>query len=105
VAPTLALYFLAAGSAEADYQFDVVSVVDDRPFLSLVPFDNRTKSVGASFAIPPRLWKEGYIYASRSEIRHRPGHEMFFGLFSAPPGVTPPKSPDDASDIPLIVLR
>jgi 4-amino-4-deoxy-L-arabinose transferase-like glycosyltransferase len=105
VAPTLALYFLAVGQADADYQFDVISVVDDRRFLSLVPPDDKIKSVGVPFVIPPRLWRKGYIYVSYIEIRHRPGREMFFGSFSGPPGFLPPKPVDETSGAPLLILR
>ncbi len=105
VAPTLSLYFLAPGPAEADYQFEVVSMVENRRFLSLVPADSKTKAVGASFVIPPRLWKKGYIYVSRSEIRHRPGREAYFGGFSSPPGVGALNLLDDRDDTALIVLR
>lgn len=105
VAPTLTLYFLSSGPSAADYQFDVLSVVDDRRCWSLVPPDDKTKSVGASFVLPPRLWRKGYVYVSRSEIRHRPGRETFFGSFNAPPGVIAPRLVDRTNDIPLIVLR
>jgi len=105
VAPTLTLYFLSAGSAAADYQFEILSVIDEQGSWSLVPPDDKTKSVGASFVLPPRLWRKGYIYVSRSEIRHRPGHETFFGAFSGPPGTIAPRLVDRMNDIPLIVLR
>lgn len=104
VAPTLAVYFEAAGPTAVDNQFDVFSVVDARRFLSLVPPDERTKSFGTPFVIAPRLWRKGYIYRSRVEIRHRPGHETFFGWLGSP-AATPPASVDETNDVPLLELR
>jgi hypothetical protein len=33
------------------------------------------------FAVPTSLWKPGYIYASVTEVRPRPGTERFYGLW------------------------
>jgi hypothetical protein len=56
-------------------------------------------------AIPPRMWKTGFIYASHTEIRHRPGRERFVGFFVGGPDLSRPKPVDGARDVPLLTLR
>ncbi|MDP9033949.1 MAG: glycosyltransferase family 39 protein [Myxococcota bacterium] len=105
VAPTLGAYFAAEGPADADYSFAIVSVVDQRRLLSLVPPDDRVKEVGAPFMRPTRLWKPGYIYVQESEVRHRPGLERFAGYFVGPPSSMPPQPAGGQGQVPLLTLR
>ncbi len=106
VAPVLDTYFLAAGPAAAeDEQFDIQSVVEKAPFLSLVEADPKPKAAGMPLVIPPKLWKAGFIYGDRTEIRHRPGHEAFAGFFIGGSEATRPRPLDGARDGPLLMLR
>jgi hypothetical protein len=106
VAPVLRLFFLAAGPAVVeDQQFDIQSIVEKAPFLSLVPRDNKTKALGMPLVIPPRLWKTGFIYVDQTEIRRRPGTERFTGFFTGGKEATQPKAVDGAHEIPLLKLR
>jgi len=89
VAPTLTLYFLASGAADLEYQFLMESVLEDKQRLSLVPMDEKVQELGRTFAMSPKLWKKGFIYADRNEIRHRPGREQFFGFFDIHEGHAP----------------
>jgi hypothetical protein len=94
VDPTLELYFLAAGPLSAEYLFEVTSVVEAAPPLSLVPPDDKVKKYGPPFVLSPRLWRNGFIYVERVDVRHRPGRERFSGYFdttqaaanTSPPG-------------------
>jgi hypothetical protein len=105
VAPTLDLYFLAAGPAVADdIQFDIKSVVERPPLLSLVEADDKVKAVGMPLVIPPRLWRAGFIYVDRTEIRHRPGREVYSGFFTGGSDQTRPKEVD-GNDLRLLTLR
>lgn len=82
VEPELSLFFLAAERAQTDHAFEVMSIIEgSRPF-SLVPVDDKAQPVGVPFTFPPRLWKKGFIYVSRTPVWHRPGRERFVGFFS-----------------------
>ncbi len=106
VAPTLDVFFQAAGPAPADdQQFDIQGIVERAPFGSLVEGDAKTKAAGMPFAIPPRLWKAGYIYVDHTEIRHRPGRERFVGFFVGGTDANRPKPVDGSRDVPLLTLR
>jgi hypothetical protein len=106
VAPSLDVFFQAAGpSLSDDVQFDIHAIVDRAPLGSLVEPDNKTKAAGMPFVIPPRFWKPGFIYVDRTEIRHRPGRERFFGFFVGGSDVTRPKPVDGARDVGLLTLR
>ena len=106
VAPVLDLFFLAAGPAAGDdTQFDIKSVIEQAPLLSLVEADNKVKAVGMPLAIPPRLWKAGFIYVDHTEIRHRPGREIYTGFFVGGNDETRPKEIDGDNEIPLLTLR
>ncbi len=106
VAPSLRVFFQAAGPADVeDRQFEIQSVVVKAPFLSLVKADKKAKSVGMPLAIPPRLWKPGFIYVDRTEIRQRPGLEHFTGFFTGGKDATRPKPVDGAREITLLTLR
>jgi hypothetical protein len=106
VAPVLDVYFQAAGAAQADdQQFDIQSIVERAPVASLVEADTRPKATGMPLVIPPHLWKAGYIYASHTEIRHRPGRERFMGFFTGGADNSRPKPVDGSRDVPLLTLR
>jgi hypothetical protein len=106
VAPVLDLFLQAAGPAQAeDLQYDIQAVMESAPLLSLVAADNRPKATAMFLAIPPKFWKAGYIYASHTEIRHRPGRERFIGFFIGGSEATRPKPVDGARDVPLLTIR
>jgi hypothetical protein len=106
VAPALCLFFLAAGPAAADaLQFEIQSVVQKTPRWSLVRADKGARAVGMPFAIPPKLWKAGFIYVDRTVIHHRPGVERFTGFFEGGKGTTQPKAVDGVHEIPLLTLH
>lgn len=81
VDPILELYFLAAHPLVDGFQFEVSSTIEARPPLSLVPVDEKTKAYGVPFVIATSLWRTGFIYVDRVEIRGRPGREDFTGHF------------------------
>jgi Dolichyl-phosphate-mannose-protein mannosyltransferase len=106
VAPVLDLYFQAAGPAAVDdLQYEIQAIADRAPLLSLVGRDDRPKATAMPLTIPPRLWKTGFIYASHSEIRHRPGRERFIGFFIGGPEASRPRPVDGARDVPLLTIR
>ncbi len=106
IAPMLGVFFLAAGPASADdQQFDIQSIVTKPPLLSLVRADDKVKPVGMPLAIPPKLWKAGFIYVDRTEIRPRPGLERFTGSFVGGKDATRPRPVVGPREIPLLTLR
>jgi hypothetical protein len=106
VAPMLDVFLQAAGPAIADdLQYDIQAIVERAPLTSLVGRDERPKATGMPLTIPPRRWKPGYIYASHTEIRHRPGRERFVGFFVGGPEISRPTPLDGARDILLLTLR
>ncbi len=105
VAPTLASYFAAEGPADADYVFAIASAVERRRILSLVPADDRVRQMGTPFSCPARLWRPGFIYATRSEISHRQGLERFVGSFVGPLRSSPPEPVGRPTPILLLTLR
>lgn len=104
-ATTLEVYFSAAGPSKDDVQFEVESSIQRRPRLSLVARDGRVNVLGPPFAVPPKLWKRGFIYVSRSEVRPRPGSENLFGYFAGPDKGHLPKPRDGSSKIRLLTLE
>jgi hypothetical protein len=38
-----------------------------------VSADDKVKQYGPPFVISPRLWRKGFIYLDRVDVRHRPG--------------------------------
>ncbi len=105
VAPTLEVYLLAGGPTPDEDQFDIESVIQRRPIVSLVGADDRVRTLGRPLFPPPKLWKAGFIYVSRTEIRSRPGQETFVGFFTAPEKAHPPMPLDGAAKIRLLTLR
>jgi hypothetical protein len=53
--------------------------------------------------IAPRLWKPGYLYAERTEIRHRPGRELYIGFFVGGNDQNRPKL-EGGGDVTLLTL-
>lgn len=108
VDPQLDLYFLANGPLTGEYQFEVVSVIEARRFLSLVPPDDHVKRYGAPFLLSPRLWRGGFIYVEHVDVRHRPGVERFAGYFDVQPKMhgNPPKvMGGNGEEVPLMTLK
>jgi hypothetical protein len=106
VAPVLEVYFLAAGPAPVpERQFDIQSVVERAPFGSLVSADPKVRLAGMPLAIPPAFWKTGFIYVDRTEIRHRPGTEMFSGYFTGGSENTLPRPVSGSATVPLLALH
>jgi len=91
VAPRLGTYFLAAGPSPNELQFAIRSRVIAAKRCSLVGADPKERTVGIPFALPPSLWRPGYLYASHTEIRSRPGRERFYGAFYSRNGGAVPK--------------
>jgi 4-amino-4-deoxy-L-arabinose transferase-like glycosyltransferase len=120
VDPTLEIYFLAAGPLASEFLFEVTSVVEAAPPLSLVPPDDKVKKYGPPFALSPRLWRSGFIYVERVDVRHRPGRERFSGYFETQatgnattpaPGSVPaigskaPRPTEGPSDVQIMTIQ
>jgi Dolichyl-phosphate-mannose-protein mannosyltransferase len=75
------IYFQSNGPSSRDEAFTLRSVVDAQMPFSLVPADTKQRVVAALMELSTTLWKKGYIYATESEIRPRPGTESFFGYW------------------------
>ena len=106
VLPELTLFFRAAGTSRDEFEFAIASVVDRAKRFSLVPRDEKVKQLGAPFALPPPLWKVGYIYAEHAPIHHRPGLERFAGRFEPMgTGSQAPKPLGDGGEVPLIAVQ
>jgi hypothetical protein len=88
VDPKLELYFLASAPLATDSMFEVTSSVDAAPWWSLVPADDKIKVYGQAFFIAPRLWRKGFIYVERVDLRFRPGREYFAGYFDTTGALT-----------------
>ncbi|MBN1607248.1 MAG: glycosyltransferase family 39 protein [Polyangiaceae bacterium] len=93
VAPQLVVYFLSAGPSAADQTFAIRSRVMAPEPWSLVPADPTVKSIGLNVPLSTKFWKAGFIYASTSEIRKRPGREHFFGYWINDDGFEAPRLP------------
>jgi hypothetical protein len=104
VAPTLALYFQASGPAPSELQFQIDSAVEAKRRFSFVPADTKRRPVGEPFVLSPRLWRKGFIYSVKSEIRQRPGSERLDGFFDAPAGREAPRPATGAKSVLLGVL-
>ncbi len=105
VAPVLELYLEAGGPTPDEDQFDLESVVLHRPFFSLLAADDKVRVLGRPMFPAPKQWKAHFIYASRTEIRKRPGEEVYLGYFTAPEKAHPPMPLDGSSKIRLLTLR
>jgi hypothetical protein len=105
VSPTLEVYFQAVGPAPDDDQFEISSAVWKKPWWSLIEADDKSRMVGYPLAIAPALWKAGFLYVSRTEIRKRPGNEYFAGFFTGPDKARPPGPLDGATKVPLLDLN
>jgi hypothetical protein len=105
VAPTLEVFLEAGGPTQDEDQFDLESTVRRRPLLSIVGTDDLVRTVGRPMFPPPKLWKAGFIYVSRTEIRARPGQETFVGFFTAPAKAHPPVPVDGSTKVRLLALR
>lgn len=104
VAPKLIVYFLAAAPSPKDQYFEIRSVVLAPEPWSLVPADPMLKTVGLNLPLAPKFWIPGFIYASTSEIRKRPGRERFYGYWISGHGDTPRRPVHRASRTTLLVL-
>jgi hypothetical protein len=102
--PTLEVYLEAAGPTPDEDQFDLESMVVRRPIVSIVGRDDRIRTLGRPMVPPPKLWKPGFIYVSRTVIRQRPGREVFVGFFTAPEKAHPPVPLDGSGKVRLLTL-
>jgi hypothetical protein len=105
VAPVLEVYFRAGGPTHDEDQFDLESVVEHRPLVSLLAADEKIRTIGRPMFPCPKEWTAGFFYVSRTEIRKRPGQETYLGFFTAPEKVPPPAPLDGSSKIRLLTLR
>ncbi len=76
------LYFRAPGPAPSARRFAIRTTIAKKKPLSLVIADDKVKGVAALFDIPPTLWKKGFVYVAKAEIRKRPGREVFVGYWA-----------------------
>jgi 4-amino-4-deoxy-L-arabinose transferase-like glycosyltransferase len=105
---TLEVYFSAAGPTTDDVEFEIQSSVQKRPLFSLVAADDKVRVLGQPPAIPPKLWRRGFIYVSRSQIDARSGREAFVGSFVSAVGPDRgrgPKPRDGSGKIRLLTLE
>lgn len=79
--PRLEVYFLANAGYGNGAAFDVYGRVSRAPSFSFVVADDKEKKYGSGFELMPTLWKPGYVYVSRVEVRERPGSERFYGIW------------------------
>jgi hypothetical protein len=106
VLPNLALFFRAVNTTNDEFEFAIASVVDRKKLLSLVAADDKVKQLGAPFLVPPRLWKQGYIYSEHAPIHHRPGTERFSGRFEPlSKDYHAPKPLEGTGEVSLITLQ
>jgi hypothetical protein len=77
----LAVFFANSEAKSSELDFRIVSVVEQKMTLSLVPLDDKERVVGMPFELSTTLWKPGYVYASETEIRARPGVERYYGYW------------------------
>jgi hypothetical protein len=104
VDPFIEVYFEAAGPTADEDQFDIESYVQRRPIVSLLLADEKVRTVGRPLVPPPKLWKRGFVYVDRTEIRKRPGRETYVGFFTAPEKMRPPMPLDGSTKIRLLTL-
>jgi hypothetical protein len=99
VAPVLEVYFVAREPLAEGTTFQIDAQVVRKPRWSLVPPDDQIKETGVPFAVPPRLWKPGFIYVEQAEIAHRPGVEAFRGHFASPASAPRPAGSSPWTDL------
>lgn len=94
------LYFVASGPGQEGQSFTIRSTIERKKRLSLVHADDKVKGIAGLLEIDPSLWKKGYVYVARAEIRRRPGREVFTGAWNA----RGPVPAAGGGRIPLMVL-
>jgi len=77
----LAVFFVTSQAMSSEADFRIVSVVEEKMAFSLVAPDDKERVVGMPFELSTTLWKAGYVYASETEIRARPGVERYYGYW------------------------
>ncbi len=95
------LYFLASGPGQDGQAFGIRSTVERKKRWSLVRADDKVKGIAGLLEIDPSLWKKGYVYVARAEIRRRPGREVFTGAWNA----RGPLPAEGGGRIPLLILE
>jgi hypothetical protein len=106
VASMLEVYFAAGtGLGRDGVEFEIESLVQKKALLSLVPRDPRTSVLGPPLVIPVKLWRSGFIYVSRTEVRPRPGSETFLGAFVGPDKERVPRPRDGSTKVRLLTLE
>lgn len=101
----LQVYFQARGPVFGGARFEVRSRVLRAPMFSSVAADDTVRSVGFNFEIPPSDWRANMIYVSVSDIRKRPGLEVFSGRWIGGAAHQLPHSETTSSWIRLLELR
>ena len=91
----LVVYFEVDERPPRDARFSIWSEVEAAPFASLVPADERAWDVGMPFALPPSLFRRGFIYATTTEILRRPGRERYVGTFRGAGIYEPESGPEE----------
>ena len=83
--------FAAKDRSDHELQFDIrAKVVAQKSWSEWVAADDKSKAAGSRFPISPRLWRAGFIYEYRINVRKRPGTERFEGFwFTRGKGVPP----------------
>ncbi len=91
----LLVYFEVNERPPRDARFSIWSEVEAAPYASLVPRDELAWDVGMPFALPPPLFRRGFIYVTVTELLRRPGTERYFGAFRGSALFEPESGPEE----------
>lgn len=80
------IYVRAAGPTQASQTFSVRSRIEKPKTLSLIEPDDIERRVFGHIELDTTLWKKGYLYVIRAEVRPRLGREVYEGYFSGKSG-------------------
>lgn len=85
--------------------FSVHATVRKKARLSSIPADPNVMSLAYPSSIPTNLWKKGFIYRVRVELKHRLGEEVLSGGWSSVDGRPAPAALHGPNEEDLVVLR
>lgn len=106
VAQMLDVYLAAeSGPSREDLDFQIQSSVQAKPRLSLVPRDTRARVLGPPMVIPPKSWKRGFIYVSRTAVPEYPGTQTVAGAFVGLDKGRVPKPRDGSAKVRLLTIE